>query len=210
MDSDSEMPRLVEPLIQGSEQHRVVVLGMSGAGKSSLARELATKLAVPHVELDALFWGPNWKPKPAATFRELTHAAVTAPGWVVDGNYSSVRDIVWPRATIAVWLNFPLRVVLWRVFWRTMRRLLGREALWHGNRESFRRTFLSRDSILWWVITAHGRRRREFSLLRDSAQFQNLKWVEIRWPAQVKGFPRNIDHTTRHEDPETGWSAARR
>lgn len=209
MDSNSEMQRIAGPL-QRSEQHRVVVLGMSGAGKSSLARQLATKLAVPHVELDALFWGPEWTPKPAATFRELTHAAVSAPGWVVDGNYSSVRDIVWPRATIAVWLNLPFPIVLWRVFWRTMRRLLRREALWHGNRESFPRTFLSRESILWWVITAHGRRRREFALLRDSAQFQNLKWVELRCPAEVEGFLRDMDGATRHEQAAPGSSAARR
>lgn len=178
---------------QAFEQHRFVVLGMSGAGKSSLARALAIRLRAPHVELDELFWGPEWTPKPAATFRELTRAAVSAPTWVVDGNYSSVRDIVWPRADVAVWLNFPLWLVLWRVFWRTAHRLRTREALWHGNRESFRRTFSSRESILWWVVTAHAKRRREFSLLRNSRQFPNLKWVEIRWPRQAEAFIRALD-----------------
>ena len=173
---------------QAVQQHRFVVLGMSGAGKSSLARALAATVRAPHIELDALFWGPAWTPRPDATFRELTTAAVAAPAWIVDGNYSSVRDIVWPRASVAVWLNFPVWLVLWRVFWRTVRRLLRREVLWHGNRESFRRTFLSRESIFWWVITMHGKRQREFSLLRDSHQFPNLNWVEIRWPWVTKAF----------------------
>jgi adenylate kinase family enzyme len=199
---------LAEPLIHAVDQHRFVVLGISGAGKSSFSRALATKLDLPHVELDALFWGPGWQPKPDATFHALTEAAVSAPRWVVDGNYSSVRDIVWPRATVAVWLNFPLWLVLWRVFWRTMRRLLRREALWHGNRESLRRTFLSRESLRLWVITTHRHRQREFSVLRNSQNFPNLQWVELRWPSQANDFVLAVDEQRSHFPREPHSSTA--
>jgi adenylate kinase family enzyme len=167
---------------------RWVVLGISGAGKSTLARALAQARAVPHVELDALYWGPQWTPTEQPVLRERAAAAVRAAAWVVDGNYSSLRDIVWPRATTLVWLNYPFRVVLWRVFLRCIRRIALREVLWHGNRESFTRTFCSRESILWWVVTAYHRRQREFAQLKASGAFPHLTWIELRRPAQAKAL----------------------
>ena len=86
--------------------------------------------------------------------------AAAAERWVMDGNYSAVRDLVWGRATAVVWLNYPFRVVLWRCLSRTIRRAITREELFSGNRESFRMSFLSRDSIILWAITSHRRVRR--------------------------------------------------
>jgi adenylate kinase family enzyme len=171
---------------------RCVVLGISGAGKSTFASALAGTLHVPHIELDALFWGPGWAPKPTAVFRELTAAAVEPRTWVVDGNYSAVRDIVWPRATTLVWLNYPLWLVLWRVLRRTLRRVATREPLWHGNRESFVRTFFSRESILWWVLTAYHRRQREFRHLKDSLAHPDLDWIELRRPSQANALLQSV------------------
>src|SRR5690349_15844981 len=82
---------------------RVVVIGTSGCGKTVFAHRLAQALACPHVELDELYWGPKWTPKSGADFRRLVHAAVRGPRWVVDGNYSAVRELVWPRATTVIW-----------------------------------------------------------------------------------------------------------
>lgn len=171
---------------------RIVVLGISGAGKSTMARALAQALAVPRVELDALFWGPHWTPTPANLFRALAAEAVSGPAWVVDGNYSSVRDLVWPRATTLVWLNYPLWLVLWRVFRRCVRRIASREVLWHGNRESFIRTFCSRESILWWVLTAYHRRQREFAQLKTSGAFPHLAWIELRSPGQANALLQDL------------------
>ena len=84
---------------------RIVVVGISGSGKSSLATALARMLDCPHVELDALHWGPQWSERSAEEFRALAEAAVSGSRWVVDGNYQAVRDIVWPRAQLVVWLN---------------------------------------------------------------------------------------------------------
>jgi adenylate kinase family enzyme len=171
---------------------RYVVVGISGAGKSTLASALASTCGVPHVELDELFWGPDWTPKPTAQFRRLVAAAVSQPAWVVDGNYSVARDIVWARAATIVWLRFPLWRVLWRVFRRTLRRLRTREALWHGNRESLRRT-LSRESILLWVLTAYWRRDREFAALMRSDAFPDATWIVLRSPAQTRAFIASIE-----------------
>ena len=118
------------------DHHRIVVVGTSGSGKTIFARQLAGILDYAHIELDALHWGPNWTARPE--FPELVRVAIIADNWVVDGNYRTVRDQVWARATAIVWLNYPFRVVFCRALARTVRRLVSRELLYSGNRESFR------------------------------------------------------------------------
>ena len=100
---------------------RILVLGRTGSGKTTLARELAAAVGVPHVELDALYFGPQFSTVPLPLLRERTSAAIAGDRWVTDGNKSAVRDLVWPRADTVVWLDYPLAVSLWR---------LGKRALW--------------------------------------------------------------------------------
>ena len=114
---------------------RLVVIGTSGAGKTTVAEQIASIMGVPHVEFDAYRHGPNWMETPDDLFRERLSAALRGGEWVADGNYSVARDVVWPRATTLVWLDYPIRLVMWRLFWRTMRRGVLREELWNGNKE---------------------------------------------------------------------------
>jgi adenylate kinase family enzyme len=148
---------------------RVNVVGTSCSGKTTLARALAQRLGVPHVELDALFWGPGWQPVPHELFRRRVSEAADRPGWVIDGGYSRVRDITWAHADTVVWLDYPLRVVLPRYLRRTAHRLRSGEEFWPGtgNRETARHLF-GRDSLWWWILSTHrGRRRQLTSQLRD-------------------------------------------
>ena len=176
---------------------RVVVIGSAGSGKTTFARSLANILGVPHIELDTIYWGPNWKPRRPDEFRELVAESVVFDRWVLDGNYSAARDVVWSRATIAVWLNYPFILIFWRVFTRTLRRIISREELFSGNRESLRGAFLSRQSLLWWVITTHSRRRRQFRALFDTNAFPELSAIEFRWPSQAERFLRSL---SRHQE----------
>lgn len=141
---------------------RISVVGTSGSGKSTFAAQLAARLRVPLIELDALNWGPSWTPADVETFRERARLATAADAWVCDGNYSAVRPIVLERSDTVVWLDLPLRTCLWRVLRRTARRARTGEDLWgSGNRESWRKQ-VGRDSLAWWVITTHRRRRRDY------------------------------------------------
>ena len=141
---------------------RVSVVGSSGSGKSTFAERLAARLGVLLIQLDALNWGPNWTPVEVETFRERVRAATAAEAWVCDGNYSSVRPIVLERADTVVWLDLPLRVCLWRVVRRTVRRSRTREDLWGtGNRETLLKQ-VGRDSLIWWVLSTHRRRQRDY------------------------------------------------
>ena len=178
-----------------NEITRVVVIGTSCVGKTTFAQALARVLNFPHVELDSLHWQPNWIPRPPEEFRALTAQALAEDCWITDGNYGAVRDLVWSRATTIIWLNYSFPVVLWRALVRTIRRVLTQEELFSGNRESLRMAFLSRESILWWVITTFHRRRRQYRRLFDTATTPRLAYVEFRSPAEARNFLRGIEMT---------------
>jgi adenylate kinase family enzyme len=184
-----------------TEMARVVVIGTSCVGKTTFAQVLAQMMNFPHVELDALHWQPNWTPRPPEEFRALTADALAQGCWITDGNYGSVRDLVWSRATTVIWLNYSFPIVLWRALTRTIRRVLTQEELFSGNRESLRMAFLSRESILWWVITTFHWRRNQYRRLFDTATIPQLAYVEFRSPSEARNFLRGIGATPQTRAP---------
>ena len=109
---------------------RISVIGTSGSGKTTTASQIARRLGIPHVELDALHWEADWTPATLDVFRKRVAQALGGDAWAVDGNYSKVRDIVWNRADTVVWLDYGLPVILWQLVHRTLRRSLTQEELW--------------------------------------------------------------------------------
>jgi adenylate kinase family enzyme len=90
---------------------RIVIVGKPGAGKTTLAAQLASRLSLRNIELDGISWQANWVQLPKNDMRERVSEAITVTGdWVLDGNYHSVHDIVWARADTLIWLDYPLRV----------------------------------------------------------------------------------------------------
>jgi len=87
---------------------RISVVGTSGSGKTTLARQIFQSIDIPHIELDALHHEPNWTEAPIDVFRKRVEQSLSGNSWVVDGNYSKVRDIVWSRADTVIWLDYPL------------------------------------------------------------------------------------------------------
>ena len=175
---------------------RVVVGGSTGSGKSTFARSLAQRMGVPLIELDALRLGPSWTETPDDRFRELIGAQTIADAWVVDGNYSVTMDLTWGRADTLVWLDYPFRVVLWRLFLRTNRRIFRRELLWNGNRESFTNAYLSRDSLYLWVLRTFWPRRRNWPRWLAEG-YRHLAVHRFRTPREAEWWLRSISSAPR-------------
>ncbi|HLZ31931.1 MAG TPA: AAA family ATPase [Chloroflexota bacterium] len=167
---------------------RIAVKGASGAGKTTLAAELARRMGVVHVELDALHHGPNWSEPAAAEFRARVRAAMDAAssdGWVIDGNYERKLDaLVTDAADTVVWLDLPLRVLLWRLWTRTSRRIRDDVELWNGNRESWRTALWGRESLFQWAIRSFARHRREWPRRYAS----HPGFVRLRTPAEIRAW----------------------
>jgi adenylate kinase family enzyme len=166
---------------------RVVVQGASGSGKTSLAVAIASALGAAHLELDGLYQQANWTPLDLEEFRSQVQRFVERPRWVVDGNYSHVRDILWPLATTIVFIDLPKRVVMTRVIKRTILRIARREQLWNGNRESWRNA-LSRDptrNIILWSWNSHARYHDEVP--RDARDAIGAERVIVLTSARAVG-----------------------
>ncbi|MEW6283544.1 MAG: adenylate kinase, partial [Candidatus Eremiobacterota bacterium] len=154
---------------------RIHVVGVTASGKSTMARRLADRQGVPHVELDALYWEADWTPARPADFRDRVERALAGEAWVVDGSYLMIRDLIWSRADTVVWLDFSLPRILWQLLRRTLRRVARRETLWNGNRERLWTHLCTRDSLFLWVLTTFHRRQREYSRLLGSLENAHLR-----------------------------------
>lgn len=174
------------PALSLDGRARIAVVGTTGAGKTTLATQLARHLGVPRIELDALHWGPDWTPVPAGQFRAAADAATARDRWVADGNYGAVRTVVWARADTLIWLDYPLAVNFWRPTRRNLSRIARGEELWHGNRATFRSQFLSRDSLYLWAIQSHRRHRREWFAILASDPYRHLAVLRLRTPGATR------------------------
>jgi adenylate kinase family enzyme len=165
---------------------RIVVVGISGNGKTTLSRRLSEKLDVPHVELDRFQHQPGWVQATDEELRRDVDAAVQrSDGWVIDGSYTAVLgDLVLPHADTLVWLDQPLPLVLTRLFRRAIRDIVTERDLFNGNRQTFRYAFFVRDSLISWAIKMHFRRRRTWPDF--FASFPNVEVVRLRSPRAVE------------------------
>jgi adenylate kinase family enzyme len=159
----------------------VSVVGNSGSGKSTLARALARRLHVAHVELDSFKHQPGWKELPADEFAARVRVAIAADGWVVDGNYSTVRDEVWQRADTVVWVDPPRIVVMRQVIGRTLGRLVRRTELWNGNREPWRNLYTldPQESVIAWAWTRHRHYRELYRRLSADPSWGHLTFHRV-------------------------------
>jgi len=170
-----------------------MVVGTSGSGKSTFSRKLSEKLGLKDIELDALFWGPGWMQTAQIEFRlKIERATADSRGWVIHGNYGKVRDLTWKKATTLIWLDYSRRVVFWRVLKRSVGRILTREPLWSGNKETFRKTFLSKDSILLWSFQTYKIRKEQYEELTRTPEFSHLNIVRFKTPCEAERFLANV------------------
>lgn len=165
-----------------------------------MAAALARRLEVPHVELDAIFHQPGWTELEPGEFRSRVGERVGDPGWVVDGNYSSVQDLVWEGADSVVWLDLPLPVVAGRVVARTVGRVVRRTELWNGNREPASNLWSvnPQKSIIAWSLTRHARYRRRYAEAAADPRWAHLTFIRLQSRRQVDAF---LSESTRSPAP---------
>ena len=140
------------------------------------------------IELDALHWGPGWTPADDATLLAAIAAALDGqPRWVVDGNYTRSIPVKWATVEAVIWLDYGLVTTMIRAIRRAIGRIRSGAELWPGtgNRESFRQTFLSRNSILLWTLTTHAKTRRSYESLSADPRFAHIRFIRLRRPAQA-------------------------
>ena len=161
---------------------RIAVIGCSGSGKSTLAPRVAARLGLPYVATDAVFWTADWKPTPSAEVRAWLEAATATATWVTDGNFDDMRETLWARAELIVWIDLPLATTLWRVARRNFGGWLTRTPAWGGLPMTFGKAL----GGVRHMIRSHGLKRRTYP--GYLAEFPAARVVRLNSPAAVAAW----------------------
>lgn len=173
--------------------NRIIIIGATGSGKTTLAFRLAAKLDIPAVDLDELYWRPGWKEAPEEEFLRDVDRATSGSKWVISGNYAGQKDITWPRADTLIWLDYSLARTFSQLARRTYDRIVNKPEICNGNRESFGKLF-SRDSIILWLFQTHGKKRRKYGeIFNQPEKYPQIKnFVRLKNPAELEKFFENL------------------
>lgn len=184
---------------------RVNIIGTSGSGKTTFGRQLAQALNIPFIEMDALFWGPDWSfPEDEVLIARLSEA-LEGESWVLDGNYTRTTPVKWERVEVVIWLDYSFPRTLYQAVSRATRRLFSKEELWPGtgNRETLKMLF-SKESIVLYTITSYGRKRKNIIKMMESPEFQTIHFHRLRSTAQSRSFLNAI-----RKDPQALYARER-
>jgi adenylate kinase family enzyme len=169
------------PMNPSFPEPRIIVIGNTCAGKTTLGMELAERLSLPFIDLDALFWQPNWRPLELSEFRKRVLEATDRPGWVLVGNYTTQQqDISWARANGIVYLDVALPIVVSRILLRSYRRWQKKELLWGTNYERFfeqLKVWDEHSSLIAWAVRHHTEKQRAYA---DAVRDARWKHIEFR------------------------------
>jgi adenylate kinase family enzyme len=176
---------------------RIAVIGATGSGKTTLAQRLGVILDLPLIELDALHWMPGWTEKPWPEIRSELDPMTRQDRWITDGNYSQVRDLIWPRADTIIWLDYPFLFIFYRLFIRTLKRVFLKVELWNGNRERFHENFLSKDSLFLWLVKSRRKHKKTYPLAFQDPQHAHLQVLRLTHPHQTDRWLEQLKKPNR-------------
>lgn len=167
------------------------MVGVTGAGKSTLARAVGRRLAVPYHEMDALYFtGPGWAANDKLA--EEVARVTSEPRWIIDSlGYPEVRDLLWARADTVLWLDYGKRVVMPRVLRRSLWRTVTRESLFGGNRETWA-GWLSKEHPAWWAWSQHAGRRQEIEHRTRDPRFAPLDTLRFSRPDDTAAWLSSV------------------
>lgn len=173
---------------------KIAIIGPCGAGKSTCAKALAKKYNLKYTALDDLAYDKNWERKCVDEFRALVDTLTKEERWIIDGNWSVVRDLVWQRAETLIWLDFPLRVTFLRVFRRCFHLWRNKVEICNGNIVTLKREFFSRKSLLLYSLRSYHSKRNLYKIATASPEYKHLILHRIRSPKELKAWLQKLGY----------------
>lgn len=166
---------------------RIWIRGTTGSGKSTLAKAISERQGIPQVELDELWHMPGWTVRPRDEFFALVEENLSGSDWVISGNYSVATEVILPKVTMVVWLDYSRGTSFWRLFRRTVSRLWNRTPCCNGNYETLART-LSFDSILMWHLKTYDVNRKRIVDAKSDPAYTHCHQIVLRSPSETEAW----------------------
>jgi adenylate kinase family enzyme len=168
---------------------KIIIVGTAGAGKTTLAKKMSRMLNINHIELDSIYHQKNWQPIGRDDFLKIIDQQTRAEAWIFCGNYFSRLGLdFWKKADAVIWLDYPFSIVFKRVVLRTLKRGTTRQLLWNGNRESLRKNFLSKDSVIRHTMLTWRKQKERYGPLFVNQKMGNTTMIRLTNDKQVKQF----------------------
>ena len=177
-----------------------MIYGVTGSGKTALARKVATKTGLPWHSVDDLTWEPGWEAVPPEEQRRRIAAICAGERWILDSAYGSWLDIPLGRADLIVALDYPRWRSLGRLVRRTVQRAVDHRQICNGNTESFRQAF-SRDSIIVWHFRSFARHRERMRAWAVDASVPDV--VRLTSPAEGRRWLASLSRSEQLAQHET-------
>lgn len=176
---------------------RINIVGTSGSGKSTFGRQMAEILNYPYHEMDTLFWKADWQESDDQEFMDKVRQATASSSWILDGNYNRTVPVKWAHADTVIWIDHSFARTLYQAVKRAFIRCLTKQELWPGtgNKETFRKSFFSKDSVVLWTIKTHGSNRKRYEGMMDSDKYQHIRFIRLSGHKQIKQFLAELAHT---------------
>jgi adenylate kinase family enzyme len=172
---------------------KIIIIGSTCSGKSTLAGKLSKKLAIPHIQLDSLFWKTNWEASSDEDFFKKIKVVVSKDQWIVDGNYGRAQHLSWALADTVIWIDLPFWMTFFQSLKRSLTRALSRNEIWPGtgNRESLWRMF-SRDSIIVWLFKTYDLNKLRFQKQIEDPRYNQIKFYRLRSRKEMNQFLEDL------------------
>ena len=166
---------------------KIAIIGVSGSGKTTFGKKLSLLLGCPLTDKDELFWLPGWKRQESEHIKKTMHEIKLQDSWIISGNYSRMKEEFWPKSSIIIWLDLPLRILLWRALKRSLRRIRTKEPCCNGNRETWSQLF-SFDSIVIWIVKTYIKRKRVYGDFFKDPKNGHLSLIRLRKVKEIDSF----------------------
>lgn len=174
---------------------KVIIVGSTGSGKSTLAKQISEIGNFNYIELDSLYWLPDWTHRNNDEFLGLVNQAISESRWVADGNYRVSREMIWKQADTLIWLDYSFVVIFSQLWKRTWRRWWKKELLWGKNQERLLphlKFWSTKESLFAWLISTYRLRKIEYASLISSEDFKHLRVIHLKNREETRQWIQSI------------------
>jgi len=175
-------------LVNISSYKKIIIVGNSCSGKTTLCKKLGEQLGLPYFDLDDFHWLPQWVKRPKNEMvAKVQNEILSETQWIVCGNYTRIMEnVTWSEANVIIWLKYSKWLCLWRCLKRSLKLCLTKRAHCNGNYTNFRHAFFTwnHENLFIWIYTQHQIRNAKYESWQHN-KFADKKWLVFERPGKL-------------------------